>query len=147
MTSTLTLSPSDQVAIAALSQKVVAAWAYHDSATFAELFTEDGSMTLPGAHLSGRERIREYLAAAYDGAYKGTQVTGKPIDLRPLGADAAILLSQGGILAPGESEISEHSAIRAAWVVVRIADEWRLAAYLNTPLSSGYVSRTDHKTG
>jgi uncharacterized protein (TIGR02246 family) len=139
---TASLTSGDQVAIASLTQKVVAAWAYHDSETFAGVFTEDGTMTLPGVHLKGRKAIHDYLVAAYADVYKGTQVTGKPIDMRPLGPDAAILLSQGGVLDPGESEVAHQSAIRAAWIVVRQDGEWKLAAYLNTPLhEEGFVAK------
>lgn len=127
------LSDTDKVAIASLTQRVVAAWAYHDADSFAEVFTEDGTMILAGVYLKGRASIRAYMAAAFKGAYKGTQVTGQPIDMRPLGGGAAILLSQGGVLAPGDSEVSETAAIRAAWVVVRDDGQWRLAAYQNTP--------------
>lgn len=140
-----TLTDGDKVAIASLTQKVVAAWAYNDSETFAGVFTEDGSMTLPGVHLKGRTAIHDYLVKAFAGVYKGTQVTGKPIDMRPLGPDAAILMSQGGVLDPGESEVAHHSAIRAAWVVVRQDGEWRLAAYMNTPLhSEGFIAKAEN---
>ncbi|GAA4417695.1 SgcJ/EcaC family oxidoreductase [Actinokineospora soli] len=140
-----TLTDGDKVAIASLTQKVVAAWAYHDSETFAGVFTEDGSMTLPGVHLKGRKAIQDYLVAAFAGVYKGTQVTGKPIDMRPLGPDAAILMSQGGVLDPGESAVAHHSAIRAAWVVVRQDGQWKLAAYVNTPQhSEGFIAKTEH---
>jgi uncharacterized protein (TIGR02246 family) len=133
-TSTAAFSDADKVAIASLTQRVVAAWAYHDADSFAEVFTDDGTMVLPGVYLKGRQQISAYMAAAFQGVYQGTQVTGKPIDIRPLGADAAILLSLGGVLAAGESEVTEGSAIRAAWVAVRDgAGGWKLAAYQNTP--------------
>jgi len=128
-----TLSDSDRVAIASLTQRVIAAWAYHDAASFADVFTEDGTMVLEGVFRKGRDQIRDYMAAAFEGVYKGTQVTGKPLDMRPLGADAAILLSLGGVLEAGESEISETGAVHAAWVVVRQDGQWLLAAYQNTP--------------
>jgi uncharacterized protein (TIGR02246 family) len=127
------LSDADKAAIASLTQRVVAAWAYHDAGSFADVFTEDGTMILAGVYRKGRAEIRDYMAAAFEGPYKGTQVTGKPIDMRPLGGGAAILLSQGGVLRPGDSEVSEKEAIRAAWVVVRQDGQWRLAAYQNTP--------------
>jgi uncharacterized protein (TIGR02246 family) len=127
------LSDADKVAIASLTQRVVAAWAYHDADSFADVFTADGTMILAGVYLKGRAAIRDHMAAAFEGVYQGTQVTGKPIDMRPLGDGAAILLSQGGVLAPGDSEVSEREAIRAAWVVVRHDGQWRLAAYQNTP--------------
>jgi uncharacterized protein (TIGR02246 family) len=127
------LSDADKAAIASLTQRVIAAWAYHDAESFAGVFTEDGTMILEGVYKKGRDEIRAYMAEQFTGKYKGTQVTGKPIDMRPLGRDAAVLLSQGGVLAPGESEVTPRSAIRAAWTVVKQDGQWRLAAYQNTP--------------
>jgi uncharacterized protein (TIGR02246 family) len=126
------LSNADMAAIASLTQRVIAAWAYHDADSFANVFTEDGTMVLAGVYKKGRSAIREYMAAAFDDNYKGTQITGKPIDMRPLGGDAAILLSLGGVLEVGESEVSDSAAIRAAWVVVKQNGQWQLAAYQNT---------------
>jgi uncharacterized protein (TIGR02246 family) len=129
-------SNADKAGIASLTQKVIAAWAYHDADGFAELFIENGTMILAGVYKNGREEIREYLKDAYEGRYKGTQVTGKPLSIRSLGPDAAILLSQGGVLEKGESEVSPSAAIRASWVVVKQDGQWRLAAYQNTPLNA-----------
>ncbi|WP_409465496.1 SgcJ/EcaC family oxidoreductase [Amycolatopsis sp. GA6-003] len=127
------LSESDQAAVAALTRKVIAAWAYHDHDAFADLFTEDGTMILSGVYCAGREKIREFLKAAYQNEYRGTQVTGQPLSLRPLGRDAAVLLTQGGVLRPGESEVSAANAIRASWVVLRRDGQWLLSAYQNSP--------------
>lgn len=127
------ISEVDKAAIATLTQKVVAAWAYHDAETFAGVFVEDGSMILAGVYCANREEVRDYMAKAFEGRYKGTQVTGKPISIRSLGPDVAILLSQGGVLAAGETEVSEGSAIRASWLAVRRDGQWRLAAYQNSP--------------
>ncbi len=127
------ISDADSAAIAALTQKVVSAWAYHDADTFASVFTDDGTMILTGVYCEGREQVRAYMAEAFEGKYKGTQVTGKPISMRSLGPDTAILLSLGGVLEPGETEVSDSGAIRASWLVVRQDGEWRVAAYQNTP--------------
>ena len=124
---------TDAAAIAALTQKMVAGWAYGDADTIAGLFVEDGTLILAGTFCAGREEIRAYFAKAFEGKYKGTQVTGKPISIRALGPDAAILLSNGGVLESGETEVSEAGAIRASWLVVKQEGQWRLAAYQNTP--------------
>jgi len=124
---------ADQAAIAALTQKVVAAWAYQDAEAFASVFTDDGTMILAGVYCDGPEEVRAYMADAFKGRYKGTQVTGKPISIRPLGPDVAILLSDGGVLEPGDTEVTEDSAIRASWLVIRQDGQWRVAAYQNTP--------------
>ncbi|MFG2566258.1 SgcJ/EcaC family oxidoreductase [Streptomyces sp. NPDC048567] len=123
---------ADMAAIAALTQKVIAAWAYNDAESFANLFVEEGTMILPGVFAKGRDAIHSYLAESFAGQYKGTQVTGRPLDLRLLGADSGILLTEGGVLPAGHSEVPDEQAIRASWVVVRRDGEWRLAAYQNS---------------
>lgn len=126
-------SNADAAAIAVLTQKMVSGWAYGEAETIADLFVENGTMILAGVFCNGREEIRDYFAKAFEGRYKGTQVTGKPISIRPLGPDVAILLSQGGVLEAGETEVSQAGAIRASWLVVREDGQWRLAAYQNSP--------------
>lgn len=133
-------SNSDAAAIAILTQKMVSGWAYGEAGTIADLFVEDGTMILAGVFCDGRDEIRDYFAKAFEGKYKGTQVTGKPISIRPLGQDVAILLSKGGVLEAGETEVSETGAIHASWLVVRVDGQWRLAAYQNTPRYDGSAS-------
>ncbi|PRH80603.1 DUF4440 domain-containing protein [Streptomyces solincola] len=127
------ITDEDRAAIAALPQRVVAAWAAHDADAFAEVFTPDGTMIIPGVFQQGREAIRAFLTQAFAGPFKGTRVTGTPVDLRFADADAGILITQGGILAPGETEPSPERAVNASWVVVRRDGRWHLAAYQNTP--------------
>jgi uncharacterized protein (TIGR02246 family) len=123
---------TDMAAIAALTQKVIAAWAYNDAESFAGVFVEDGTMILPGVYLKGRDAIHAYLVESFAGQYKGTQVTGRPLDLRLLGADSGILLTQGGVLPAGHTEVPDEQSIRASWVVVKRDGQWRLAAYQNS---------------
>jgi uncharacterized protein (TIGR02246 family) len=133
MTTTAAGTAADQAAIAALTQKVIAAWAYGDADGFAGVFTEDGTMILPGIFKKGREEIRAFLKESFEGNYKGTQVTGRPLEIRFFTADSGVLITQGGVLGPGETEVADSQSIRASWTVVKRDGSWQLASYQNTP--------------
>jgi uncharacterized protein (TIGR02246 family) len=127
-------TPADQAAVWAIPQRIVAAWAENDADAFADVFADDGTMILPGLYRNGRESIRAFMAEAFAGPYKGTRVTGQPINIKFLGREAVLLITMGGVLAPGESEVSNSRAIRASWLVAKQPDgQWRLAAYQNCP--------------
>jgi uncharacterized protein (TIGR02246 family) len=112
---------------------MVAAWAAHDADAFADLFTEDGTLILPGVYKKGRAEIREFMSAGYAGPYRGTRVTGTPIDLKPLAEGAVALLTAGGVIASGETELADRDAVRASWILVRRDGRWQLAVYQNCP--------------
>jgi uncharacterized protein (TIGR02246 family) len=112
---------------------MIAAWAAHDAKAFADLFTQDGTLILPGVYKKGREEIHEFMAAAYAGPHQGTRVIGSPIDVKPLADGAVALLTMGGVLAPGETELSDKAAIRASWILVKRNGGWQLAVYQNCP--------------
>lgn len=131
-----TAPDADQEAIQAVPGRIVAAWAQHDATAFARVFAEDGSMILPGVYLTGREAIRDFMDQAFAGAYRGTRVTGTPIAVKPLAQDVVLVLTQGGVLAEGETEVSGAGAIRASWLLRKDSGEWLLAAYQNTPANS-----------
>jgi len=122
---------TDEAAVAAVPQRVVDAWAEQDADAFAGVFTADGTMILPGLFLKGKDDIRAYMSKAFAGPYQGTRVTGKPLDLRVHG-NLGIVVTHGGVLAAGDTEVTDARAIRATWVVVKDDGEWRLAAYQNS---------------
>ena len=123
----------DHAEIAAVPDRLVAAWAAHDADAFADLFIPDGTLILPGVYKKGRDEIRAFMAAGYAARYRGTRVTGSPLDIKPLGRDAVALVTVGGVLEPGETEVSSEAAIRASWILVRHDGRWRLALYHNCP--------------
>ncbi|GII76270.1 hypothetical protein Sru01_12520 [Sphaerisporangium rufum] len=132
-TATAGVTDADRAAVAGVPGRIVAAWARQDAKAFAEVFTPDGTMILPGIYRKGAADIEGFMAAAFAGPYQGTRVTGTPIDLRFLGQDAALVITEGGVLAPGETEVAAERAIRATWVVTRHEGEWKLAGYQNSP--------------
>lgn len=130
---------SDQAAAVEVPQRIVAAWAEHDHDAFADLFTENAHLILAGdIFLQGREAIRTFMAQAYAGPFKGTRVTGDPLAAKFHGPDFALVVTQGGVLAPGETEVARERAIRATWMLARESGgEWRIAGYQNTPIHAG----------
>ncbi|WP_037914141.1 SgcJ/EcaC family oxidoreductase [Actinacidiphila yeochonensis] len=125
----------DRSGVADVPRRMMTAWAANDASAFAELFTEDGTMVLPGdIFKKGRTTIQEFMAAGYAGPYKGTSVFGAPLDLKFLGADAAVIVTEGGVLAPGESTVAPERQIRATWVLSRQNGVWSIAAYHNSPV-------------
>jgi uncharacterized protein (TIGR02246 family) len=122
--------------------RLVAAWAENDADGVAKVFTDDGILILPGnVYKRTREEIRAFMAAAYAGPFKGSGVTGRPVDVRFVFDDVALLRTHGGILAPGETKIAPELAVRSTWVVVKRDGEWRLAAYQNSPRGAGATLR------
>lgn len=122
--------------------RLVGAWAHNDAAGVANCFTEDGLLLLPGdVFKQGRAEIQSFMQAAYAGPFKGTGVTGQPVDLRFVGDDVALIRTHGGILAPGEKEIDPELAVRSTWVCVKTNGQWQLAAYQNSPRGAGATLR------
>ncbi len=122
--------------------RLVAAWAVNDADGVANVFTEDGILILPGdVYKEGREEVRSFMAAAYAGPFKGSGVTGQPVDVRFVTDEVALLRTHGGILAPGETEIAPELAVRSTWVCVKRDGEWYLAGYQNSPRGGGATLR------
>ena len=128
-----TPSAGDQAAVAHIPQRIIAAWAAHDADAFADVFTENGTMILPGLFRKGKDEIRAFMAGAFAGPYNGTRVTGQPISIEFFSAEAGVLITQGGVMHGSETEVSDERAIRASWVVVKEDGQWKLAAYQNSP--------------
>lgn len=132
---TSTLSPEVQAALAAVPRRISEAWAANDATAFAEEFTEDATMVLPGdIFKKGRADIQAFMAAGYAGPYKGTNVTGEPVDVKLLNAagDIASVVTMGGVLQHGETEVSRAAVIRATWILAKHDDRWLISAYHNS---------------
>ncbi|MFD0692246.1 SgcJ/EcaC family oxidoreductase [Actinomadura fibrosa] len=127
----------ERSAVARAPERISAAWAAGDGDAFAAACAEDATMILPGdVCLHGREEIRTFMTRAYTAQYKNTRVTGQPITMRFLGDDVSVLVTQGGVLLPGETEVAGERAIRATWVLVRKDGEWLISAYHNSPITA-----------
>ena len=127
------LSAALKAELSVVPIRLVTAWEANDAVAFSELFTEDGTLILPGVYKKGREEIRQFMEDGFANQYKGTSVTGTPLDIKPLGRDAIALITVGGVTSPGENKVSPKAAIRASWILVKSEGLWRLAVYQNCP--------------
>src|SRR5882757_6707832 len=119
----------DFAAVGSLLDALSTAWGANDAAAFADLFTQDGTVVLPGdVYMKDHGQILAFMSAAYQGPYKGTGVTGTPLSIRYVDGSTTIMITEGGVLAPGETDVAPQRAIRATWVCVKQDDGWKIAA-------------------
>ena len=132
----------EQKEVLGVPLRLVAAWAKNDADAVADVFTGDGILILPGdVFKRGRGEIRSFLAAAFAGPFRGTNVTGRPVDVRFVSDGVALIRTHGGLVAPGDMGIAPELAVRSIWVAVRDGGGWRLAGYQNSPRGDGATLR------
>ncbi|MGA5895057.1 SgcJ/EcaC family oxidoreductase [Streptomyces venetus] len=124
---------ADETAIRNVLQGVYEAWNANDADAFVAEYTEDASAILPGSYRKSREEIRESMKVGFSTYLKGSTTTDKVRDIRFLNDDAAVVISETGILFPGETEVPEDRVVIASWVLTRRDGKWLLAAYQNSP--------------
>lgn len=129
--------PTDRVADEDAVRAVLAAsydaWADGDAERMVADYLPDATAILPGSLREGREAIRASMAAAFGGPLKGSSTRNQWRGVRWLGADAAVVVTESGILMPGESRVPEERLVYATWTLIRTAGRWRIAAYHNCP--------------
>jgi uncharacterized protein (TIGR02246 family) len=123
----------DEIGIRDVIDGIAKAWESNDPDAFANLYTEDASMILSGdRYLTGREMIRTVVTQQFKSAHKGTTLLQNIVDMRFLGPEAAVAITEGGVLAPHETLPAPERSIRATWVLTKENDGWLIAAYQNT---------------
>jgi uncharacterized protein (TIGR02246 family) len=121
-------------AVLTVPMRIMAAWAANDPDTFASIFTGNGSLLMQDNQLTSREEIRAYMAAGFEGPLKGAAVTGWPLYVKYLTPAAAIVVTQGGILMAGDTELAPERQIRATWVIVAQDGQWKLLSHQSCPI-------------
>ncbi|MBC9731278.1 SgcJ/EcaC family oxidoreductase [Streptomyces sp. TRM68367] len=124
---------ADETAIRNVLQGVYEAWNANDADAFVAEYTEDASAILPGSYRKSREEIRESMKVGFSTYLKGSTTTDTVRDIRFLNDDAAVVISETGVLFPGETEVPEDRVVIASWVLTRRDGKWLLAAYQNSP--------------
>jgi uncharacterized protein (TIGR02246 family) len=111
----------------AVIRRVLDAWAANDADSFVSPYAEDATATLPGSYLADRAAIRRTMEAAFAGPLKGTTCDNETVQVRGVGADAAVVNSRSRIV-PGPPQWS-----RETWTLVRRDGGWLVAAYQASP--------------
>jgi uncharacterized protein (TIGR02246 family) len=114
-------------------QAVYDAWAVGDSEVFTKLYTDDATVVQPGVYKKNNDDIRSTMAAGFAGPLKGSRVLDEPQSVRFLGSDTAVVITEGGVLMAGQSELPAERLVRATWVFTKKNEQWYVVAYQNSP--------------
>lgn len=135
---TIQFEEAEKAAACSVTGRIDAAWNANDAVAFAAVFADNGSMVLSGdRYFRGREEILKALTESFTTDHKGTSLIQNIVDFKPLTAASAVITTEGGVLAPGETEVHPQRALRATWVVTKVNGEWLLAAYQNGRRADG----------
>ena len=122
------VTAEEPAALQGVPQRVAAARATNDAEAYADVFTEDATLILPGdIFLNGKEGIRSFMAAGYSRPFKGARTYGEPLSVSAPELGAAVTVTSGGALDP-------ERAIRATWFVMSQGGPWRPSSCQNTPI-------------
>ncbi|MFE2915821.1 SgcJ/EcaC family oxidoreductase [Kitasatospora indigofera] len=122
----------DEAAIEAVLAAGYRAWAAGDAEAMVADYTEDATAIMTGSLRGSRDVIRRSMALGFEGPLKGSSTWNKRLSLRFLGEDGAIVVSESGILLPGETEVPDPRKVNATWVLEKRDGRWMVAAYHNS---------------
>ena len=123
----------DEAAIQAVLGDSYKAWEAGDADGMVANYTADATAIMTGSLRDSRDVIRESMALAFEGPLKGSSTYNKQLSLRFLGRDAAIVISESGILFAGETEVPDERKVNATWAFEKRDGQWLIAAYHNSP--------------
>jgi uncharacterized protein (TIGR02246 family) len=127
-------SAADEAAIQAVLVDSYKAWEAGDADGMVANYTADATAILTGSLRGSRDVIRDNMALAFEGPLKGTSTYNKRLSLRFVGSDAAIVVSESGILFPGQTEVPDTGKVNVTWVLEKRDGQWLIAAYHNSPV-------------
>jgi uncharacterized protein (TIGR02246 family) len=124
----------DEAAIQAVLVDSYKAWEAGDADGMVANYTADATAIMTGSLRDSREVVRQSMAQAFSGPLKDTSTYNKQLSLRFVGRDAAIVVSESGILFGGAIEVAEAGKVNATWVFEKRDGQWLIAAYHNSPV-------------
>ena len=124
---------ADRQAVLDVLRGVYKAWEANDAEAFVADYLDDASVVQPGVYKKDRQEVQSTMAGAFAGPLKGSRVIDQPQDVRFPNADTAIVISEGGIVFPGQDAVSSQGLVRATWVLAKRDGRWLVAAYHYSP--------------
>jgi uncharacterized protein (TIGR02246 family) len=128
-------SVTDRQAVQNVLKRLYQAWEANDAEAFVADYLDDASVVQPGIYKKDREEIRTTMAAGFAGPLQGSRVINHPQEIRFLADETAIVVSEDGILFPGQEVVPSEALVRATWVLAKRDGSWYVAAYHNSPAS------------
>jgi uncharacterized protein (TIGR02246 family) len=125
---------ADEAAIQAVLVDSYKAWEAGDADGMVADYTADATAILPGSLRDSCDAIRKSMALAFEGPLKGSSTYNRQLSLRFVGRDAAIVVSESGILFAGQTEVPDTGKVNATWVLEKRDGQWLIAAYHNSPV-------------
>jgi uncharacterized protein (TIGR02246 family) len=113
----------DEAAIQAVLVDSYNGWEAGDADAMVADYTADATAILPGSLRDSRDVIRQGMAMAFEGPLKGSSTINKQLSLRFVGRDAAIVVTESGILFAGQTEVPD--TYLRAWRAREQYDETR----------------------
>jgi uncharacterized protein (TIGR02246 family) len=124
---------ADEAAIQSVLADSYKAWEAGDADGMVADYTADATAIMTGSLRDSRDVIRDSMALAFAGPLKDTSTWNKQLSVRFVGRDAAIVVSESGILFPGQTEVPDAAKVNATWVFEKRDGQWLIAAYHNSP--------------
>jgi uncharacterized protein (TIGR02246 family) len=133
-TTSQSTATADDIVLYRVLERTGEAWGRGDGEAFAAAFSPTTNVVIAGNYLVGRDAVRAFITAAFAGPMRGTRVVIDPVYLKRFAPDVALVVTEGGVLVPGETEVAPERGIRGTWLLGQVDGEWLVAAYHSSPL-------------
>jgi uncharacterized protein (TIGR02246 family) len=124
---------TDESAVQALYQQLLAHWNARQAAEFAAPFTEDAEVIgFDGSQMTGRAEIEAALKGIFADHETGAYV-GIIRSVRFLAPAVAMLRAVSGVIPAGQEDLNPALNAQQALIAIKHDGAWRIALYQNTP--------------
>jgi uncharacterized protein (TIGR02246 family) len=124
---------ADEAEIRALYQQLMDGWNAASGYAFASQFEGNGDLVgFDGTHINGRYEIALFHQHLFDMFLKGSRLVGKVRSVRFVTSDVAVMLTVGGTVMAGQTDLDPERNSVQTLVAVKRNGKWSLAAFQNT---------------